>query len=382
VKIALFTYSTKPRGSVIHTLELGEALQEMGHQVCIYALDKDGQGFDYPLSSNYCSIPAQSAPAMMDALIQQRIQEFVDYLSQSRLTYDCYHAQDCIAANALAILVRQQKIPHFVRTVHHIEDFESPYLQECQDRSIRAANLCLCVSQYWQEELEKHYQIHAPRVINGVNLRRFSSVPQTTDGFCQQQWNLSGSPLYLTIGGIEPRKNSLGLLRAFAYFKSLVRSTYPQASLVIAGGASVFDYRDYRQEFFNLAKKLDLQVDRDLILLGIIPDADLPALYRAADVFVFPSLKEGWGLVILEAIASGLPIIAPNCPPFTEFLGEERAILVDPQSPEAIALAMVELSNPESSRTLIHNSRLLLDQYTWQSSATMHLQHYQKLLES
>ncbi len=143
LKVALFTYSTKPRGSVIHTLELAEALHRLGHQVCIYALDKDGKGFDHPLSCDYEPIPAQPAPTEIDALIQQRIQEFVEYLKQSNLIYDSYHAQDCISANALAILRQQQQIPHFVRTVHHIEDYSSSYLQQCQKRSIREANLCV-----------------------------------------------------------------------------------------------------------------------------------------------------------------------------------------------------------------------------------------------
>ncbi len=122
-RIALFTYSTKPRGSVTHTLELAEALHGLGHYVCVYALDKDGKGFDYPLSCDYGAVPARSAPTDIDKLIQQRIQEFVDYLSQTQLVYDVYHAQDCISANALAKLVQQQQIPHFVRTVHHIEDY-------------------------------------------------------------------------------------------------------------------------------------------------------------------------------------------------------------------------------------------------------------------
>ena len=174
LKIALLTYATKPRGSVIHTLELAEALHQLGHQVCVYALDKDGKGFDYPLSCDRALISAQPAPSELDALIQQRILEFVDYFSQSDRVYDCYHAQDCISANALVQLRQQQKIPHLIRTVHHIEDYKSPYLQQCQDRSIRAADRCLCVSDRWQTELQRHYQIHAPRVINGVNLERFS----------------------------------------------------------------------------------------------------------------------------------------------------------------------------------------------------------------
>ncbi len=176
LRIALLTYSTKPRGSVIHTLELAEALDSLGHHVCVYALDKDGKGFERDLSCEYQAIPAQPAPTDIDALIRQRIQEFVDYLSQSEQTYDYYHAQDCISANALAILRQRQQIPYFIRTVHHIEDFSSPYLQQWQDRSIREPDLCLCVSDRWQAELQQHYQIHAPRVITGVNTQRFSQI--------------------------------------------------------------------------------------------------------------------------------------------------------------------------------------------------------------
>ena len=136
LRIALLTYATKPRGSVVHTLELATALHSLGHHVCIYALDKDGKGFDRELNCQVRLIPAKTAPSSIDTLIQQRIQEFVDYFKHSNPIHDIYHAQDCISANALALLREQQQIPHFVRTVHHIEDYTSPYLQQCQDRSI------------------------------------------------------------------------------------------------------------------------------------------------------------------------------------------------------------------------------------------------------
>lgn len=376
LKIALLTYSTKARGSVIHTLELAEALHQLGHQVCVYALDKDGKGFDYPLSCECQLIPAQAAPSETDALIRQRIQEFVAYLSQSELAYDCYHAQDCISANALSSLVQHQKIPDFVRTVHHIEDYSSPYLQQCQERSIYAADLCLCVSDRWQTELQKHYQIDAPRVLNGVNLQRFSPVKNGLEQQFQQQWNLSSSPTYLTIGGIEPRKNSIRLLQAFAQ----VLQDYPKAQLVIAGGATVFDYQSYRDEFFKLAEQL--KIESSLTLLGVVSDAELPALYRMADAFVFPSTKEGWGLVVLEAIASNLPVITSNLAPFTEFLSDTQALLVDPTSPESIAQAMRSILQPNLAQSLVQQSRSILEKYTWKASAEMHLFHYRKLLEA
>ncbi|MDX2239612.1 MAG: MSMEG_0565 family glycosyltransferase [Leptolyngbyaceae cyanobacterium bins.302] len=376
LRIALFTYSTKPRGSVIHTLELAEALHKLGHAVCVYALDKDGQGFDYPLSCNYYLIPAKPAPNQIDQLIQQRIQEFVEYLNIDQLNYDCYHAQDCLSANALAILAQQQKISGFIRTVHHIEDYVSPYLQHCQDRSIRAAALCLCVSDRWQTELQQQYQIPAPRVVNGVNTQRFSPLPNGSESSLKQRLGLTGAPIYLTVGGIEPRKNSIRLLQAFKH----VLEDHPTAQLVIAGGATLFDYQPYRSEFFAQVEALEIAIDRSLVLPGVIADVDLPALYRTADAFVFPSLVEGWGLVVLEAIASGLPVITSQEPPFTEFLDSTQALLVDPNSTAAIAQAMQKILDPVVASQLKQASQSVLTHYDWQTSAQMHLFHYRELL--
>jgi glycosyltransferase-like protein len=373
LKIALLTYATKPRGSVIHTLELAEALHGLGHQVCVYALDKDGQGFDYPLSCAYQMIQAQPAATEIDQLIQQRIREFVDPLSITHLDYDIYHAQDCISANALVVLKQQKQIPHFIRTVHHIEDYSSPYLQQCQDRSIQAADLCLCVCEYWQAQIQKQYQIQAHRVINGVNLKRFSAISNGSEISLKQRWNITGSPIYLTVGGIEPRKNSICLLQAF----SQVREVYPQAQLVIAGGATLFDYQPYRDQFFALADQL--KIGSSLVLPGVISDTDLPALYRIADAFVFPSLKEGWGLVVLEAIAAGRPVITANQTPFTEFLTPTQALLVDPNLPTAIAQAMQTVLQPDLAQRLVQQSQSVISQYNWETAAQMHLHHYQTL---
>lgn len=375
LKIALFTYSTKPRGSVIHTIELAEALQQAGQQVCIYALDKEGTGFGRSLNCEYVPVPAQPAPSAIDALIHQRIQEFVEFLSRDPLTHDCYHAQDCLSANALAILRQQSRIPHFVRTVHHIEDYNSPYLQACQEKSIREPDLCLSVSRYWQQMLRQHYQIEAPRVINGVNVDRFSALADGREAALKQQLGLTGTPVYLSVGGIEPRKNSIPLLQAFLQ----VLRVLPDAQLVIAGGATLFDYQDYRNEFFALVQQSQIEVGKSLILPGVIPDADLSALYRTADAFVFPSVKEGWGLVVLEALASGLPVVTSNQPPFTEFLSSQQALLIDPNDTQSIANAMLQIVQPDMAQAFIANSRSIPQQYSWQQSAQLHLAQYQRL---
>ncbi|MEI6381589.1 MAG: MSMEG_0565 family glycosyltransferase [Cyanobacteriota bacterium ELA615] len=376
LKIALFTYSTKPRGSVIHTLELAQALVQLGHQVCIYALDKDGSGFDYPLSCSYQPILALEAPFEIDLLIQQRINEFIDFLSQSELDYDIYHAQDCLSANALAYLKSQGKISHFIRTVHHIEEFSNIYLQECQLRSILQADLCFAVSSQWKQVLHEDYQIEAVQVFNGVNTNRFSQVNNGTEDSLKARLGIKGYPVYLTVGGIEPRKNSITLLQAFAQ----LLKEYPNAQLIIAGGATLFDYHRYRDEFFVLVNQLELTIGKSLILPGVVSEKELSGLYRIADVFVFPSLKEGWGLVILEAISCGLAVITLRQPPFTEFLTDKQALLVDVNSAETIAQAMTAILDSELNRNLLKNSKSVISKYSWEASAKIHIEQYYQFL--
>jgi glycosyltransferase-like protein len=376
-RIALFVYSTKPRGGVIHAIELATALHQLGHTICLYALDKDGTGFQRYLPCNHRLVPAQPVMGDTDRLIQQRIQEFVDYLDNGHLQahpYDIYHAQDCISANALLILRQRGLIPHFIRTVHHIDDFNSPYLQECQERSILEPDLCLCVSKYWQKELQTRYQIHAPQIINGVDSKRFSTLSDNSEIGLKERLGLKGSPIYLTVGGIEPRKNSIRLLQAFAQ----VLKSHPLAQLVIAGGATLFDYQSYRDDFFVWVKQLGVEVGRSLLLPGVIADHAMPALYRCADAFVFPSLKEGWGLVVLEAIASGLPVLTTHAPPFTEFLNPQQALLIDAENTDAIAQAMLKIIQPQIAQTLVHHSQSICQTYTWENSANLHLEQYLK----
>ena len=315
LKIALLTYSTQPRGSVIHTLELAQALYNLGHSPCVFALDKGKQGFHRPLNFKTCAIPAKPCDGGIDQLIQQRIEEFVQFFEDVDTQYDIYHAQDCLSANALARLKASGKLSHFLRTVHHIEAFNSPYLQDCQNKSIYQPDRCLCVSQLWQQVLRQDYGIKAYRVTNGVS-HRFSPNKDGSEEAIANTYGIRGGPIYLTVGGIEPRKNTLNLLKAFQQ----VRQQQPEAKLVIVGGATLFDYQDYRQSFMSLAEALHLE--SAIVLAGIVADQDLPALYRLADAFVFPSIQEGWGLVVLEAIASHIPVLVSNQPPFTEFLSE------------------------------------------------------------
>ncbi len=373
MRIALLTYSTKPRGSVVHSLELANALHHQGVAVCLLALDKDGLGFERTVDCNLTLVPAQSIRASVGEVVQQRIQDYLNFLKCDPPRFDVYHAQDCISANALILARQQGYIPaqaRILRTVHHIDAFTDPYLQLCQERSIQDPDRCLVVSKHWQLELKRQYGIEAPIVPNGVDIQRFSPHLDGSETALQDRLGLHGAPLFLTVGGVAKRKNSIRLVQAF----TKILQHHPQSQLVIAGGVTVFDYKAYQDEFSKVVQGLGTG---SLILAGVVTDQDLPLLYRCADAFVFPSLKEGWGLVVMEAIASGLPVLTSNQVPFTEFLTSEQAVLVNPLSVEAIATGMEALLKTNSSQ--VEASQRILSQYSWAQSARIHIQLYRQM---
>src|SRR5262249_34502963 len=147
----------------------------------------------------------------------------------------------------------------------------------------------------------------------------------------------AGRPLILTVGGIEPRKGSDTLVRALA----LLRDGGLKPVLAVVGGHSFQDYRAYRDQVFSLFPELGLEVGRDIAMLGTVADADLPSWFAAADAFAFPSTKEGWGLVVLEAMSAALPVVASDLPVFREYLTSGRdALLVPVGDPAALAGAL------------------------------------------
>lgn len=386
--VALFTYSTKPRGGVIHTLSLGEQLQALGHRVHVFALQKDEETrFFRPTSVPYTLIPC--APAPQDEPLADRIQRYIDtyydfLVSQRQHGFDVYHAQDCISANALWRLRTEGRIQWYVRTVHHVDDFKSPSLIECQYRSITEPEYRIVVSRYWQRRLADEFGVETTVIHNGVDVERFQPPNSAERAAARSALGVDDRMVFLHVGGIEPRKNSIRVLRAFHEAHRALAARGCTAVLVLAGGETLFDYRAYREEFFQVLAGLDLVPDDDVRLLGVVDDATLCNLYRAADVFTFPSVKEGWGLVVLEAMASGLPVLASDIAVFREYLHpDENAVLVNPRDEEEIAGAMLRLAEDgELRQRLARAGRATAKIFSWTATARAHVAYYKSLGES
>jgi len=111
-----------------------------------------------------------------------------------------------------------------------------------------------------------------------------------------------------------------------------------------------------------------------VVLLGTVPDAELPGWYAAADVLAFPSTKEGWGLAVLEAMSAGLPVVASDLPVFREFLTPGRdALLVPVDNAPALAAALAKvLDDPQLADRLRSAARATCERFTWARSAAEH----------
>src|SRR6185295_18197084 len=178
----------------------------------------------------------------------------------------------------------------------------------------------------------------------------------------------------LTVGGIEPRKGSLTLLRAFAAARAALPERRPV--LLVAGGATLFDHRDEIDRFHALREDLDL--DGSVRVLGPVTDEQLEGLYRAADVFALPSTKEGFGLAVLEALAAGVS----DLDVFRTYLSDGDSALMAPVGDHAaLAEALVRAArDPGLAARLRAGGRMVAARHGWDAAAAAHEAAYARFL--
>jgi glycosyltransferase involved in cell wall biosynthesis len=199
-------------------------------------------------------------------------------------------------------------------------------------------------------------------------------VPVSDPGLlaaARERVGVGETPFVLAIGVIEPRKNLNRLMDAFAQLKQ--RPCVPRdLKLVLAGGRGWLFDGIYEHQAASLVRD-------DILMPGYIADDLLPALYSAAEVLAFPSLYEGFGLPILEAMACGTPVVASRASCLPE-VAEGAALLVEPDNVEGLAVALEQaLCDPELRAQLIQDGRERAAQYTWQRAAERLLDVYRSL---
>lgn len=257
-------------------------------------------------------------------------------------------------------------------TVHDLSQLHIPqkydplrmfYVMRVLPRMMRRLTRVIAVSDSTRRDLESYAKVPGERIEiipNGADLSRF--FPRDREAAKTELSARMGLPrdFLLYIARLEhPGKNHVRLLEAFSRLQGFTQRPY---KLVLVGGrwngAEVIE-----------AKVKELGLEKQVIFPGFVPNEILPLLYAAADLLVFPSLFEGFGIPLLEAMASGTPVCASNISSLPEVMGD-AGLLFDPMEPAAIAVAMHRLlEDRELRERLIARGLARAPRFTWDQAS-------------
>jgi glycosyltransferase involved in cell wall biosynthesis len=236
------------------------------------------------------------------------------------------------------------------------------YLERLVPRSIARADVVLADSAATQADIVSLLGAPSDKVqvlYSGVHPRFRPEAEPGERERLQARYSIGGRPYVLSVGTVQPRKNYIRLIHAFNQLTNQP-TNHPPIQLLIAGGRGWL-----YQDIFAEAEK---QGDR-VRLLGFVNEADLPALYRNAALFAFPSLYEGFGLPVLEAMACGVPVVCSDASSLPEVAGD-AALLVDPHDEDALAEALARvLEETDLRREMIIRGLAQAARFTWERAA-------------
>jgi glycosyltransferase involved in cell wall biosynthesis len=273
------------------------------------------------------------------------------------------HARGVLTVHDLAFLMHPECADSRLRA----------YLDDVVPRSVRRADFVIADSENTRNDLVVLLGVRADRVevVPGGVEPRFRPVsdPELL-AQARERLGVGTAPFILAVGVLEPRKNLTTLMDAFAELKR--RGTLPDLKLVLAGG------RGWLVDGI-LEHQAASKVRDDILFPGFIADELLPAVYSAAQVLAFPSLYEGFGLPVLEAMACGTPVVSSNASCLPE-VAAGAAIMVEPTDTEALTDALErvlddDVLRADLSRKGIERAR----RYSWKAAAERLLRVYMRV---
>ena len=231
----------------------------------------------------------------------------------------------------------------------------------------RRAHRIITVSEHARQDIIRLLHVPSERVVVTPEAAApiFTPASAAEQQRVRTQYHLNG-PYLLYVGTLEPRKNLVRLIRAWHSLHSRDRIAH---RLVIVGARGWHD-----APIFHEVQALGC-VDA-VTFTGYVPLGDLPALYTAADAFAFPSLYEGFGLPVMEAMACGTPVLISSTPALVEVAGES-ALQIDASSTHTIASGIERLLTDHALRAQLRQRGLQRSaQFSWQRTARQTLQIY------
>ncbi|MEM9897505.1 MAG: glycosyltransferase family 1 protein, partial [Bacteroidota bacterium] len=255
--------------------------------------------------------------------------------------------------------IPQVPVFHDLAYEHYPKDlpaFASWYCRHFSPQYARKAQKILTVSEFSKQDISQRYQIpseHIHVVYNGSN-EIFQPLPDAEQTLVRESYT-KGRPFFHYVGSIHPRKNIDGVLKAFDHFKKTTQS--PVKLLIV--GRKTWKYQQAMETFE------EMEYQSDVIFSGFVPDEELARIYGASMGLVYVPHLEGFGIPVLEALNSDIPVITSNKTSLPE-VAKDAGLLVDPQNTSAIADAMSQLYRSESLRMeLIEKGRIQRRKFSW-----------------
>ncbi len=259
----------------------------------------------------------------------------------------------------------------FLRFPERFRPLNRLYLSTLTRVSCRRARRIIAVSQATADEVLRLLGVPAERIdviAHGVQHARFHPLPPEQVAAFRQRKSLPPN-FALFLGTLEPRKNLTTLIEAFGRTEALRRGI----KLVIAGGKGW-----YYQEIFNLVQRLGLE--KAVLFPGFVPDDELGLWYNAATALVYPSLYEGFGMPLLEAMACGTPVISSQASCMPEAVGD-AGLLVSPHDVAGLAQSIDRLwSDADLRADLSQRGQTRAAAYTWEATARATVASYRRAL--
>ena len=258
----------------------------------------------------------------------------------------------CLVIHDLAFLHH----PAFIKKSHLI------FYKRYTPRFLKKAGSIATVSAFTKADIHQRYKIDNEKISVVYNAAKPSFKPLTEDlKFNVKLKYTEGKEFFLYSGAIHPRKNLLNLLKGFSLFKKRLKSNF---KLVIAGRLA-WKYESFLKDLETYKYR------HDVILTGYLPEEELVSLTASAYALVYPSLFEGFGVPVLEAMQSGVPVITSASSAMEEIAGD-AALYADVTTPFDIGEKMMNLYKDENQRDmLIQKGLQKAGEYSWQKTSTL-----------